>query len=288
MTIVLFTITDVCSGRGRDFDRMMASVADQSAPVPEIRHYVLLQNCDAATLRAYTMRAPATCRMTAVADRLSVSAARNLLFAHAMADGVFRESDVLGFPDDDCWMPDGFLRRLADVFEERRDLGLLACRSDLEPDGADFDARSLERASVPALVRQSSSNTMFVRGCVAARVGHFDPELGLGTPAGGGEDTDYVIRASLQSREAGFIDRALVGHRPSDRASAARYFRGAFIVLAQHARRSPALRREFLRKVLVGGYFILRGRLAPTVYGQALLDGARALRSPPRQRALAS
>ena len=40
-------------------------------------------------------------------------------------------------------------------------------------------------------------------------------------------------------------------------------YRGALIVLARHAGRRPALMFEFLRKLLVGGYFVLRRKLSP-------------------------
>jgi hypothetical protein len=118
---------------------------------------------------------------------------------------------------------------------------------------------------------------MFLRGALVASIGPFDPNLGLGTPAGGGEDTDFAIRAYLRARQSGIVDLALVGHATPDRLSAAKYFHGALVVLSSHALERPALAFEFLRKLLVGVYFIADGKLAPRGYFAALRDGARAL-----------
>ncbi len=243
-----------------------------------VRHHVLLQNCGPAVLARQRGAAPAHRRIEAVEGRLSLSAARNRLMDAAFREEPAGRDDIVGFPDDDCWFPAGFLARVAGVFGSRPALDLVVCRCARAPDPAVFDASDLAPVSARAIVRLSSSNTMFLRGSLPGPVGDFDPGLGLGTPAGGGEDTDYVIRAFLRSREAGFIDRALVGHPEPDRDSAAKYFRGAFIVLARHARSRPALTREFLRKLLVGLYFIGRGQLSPGTYTRALGDGLRAWR----------
>jgi hypothetical protein len=281
MTVLLFTTTDVSGPRGADFERLLASVdASVQAGLP-IRHFVLLQNCNPEALERHRAEAPPYRRVDAVAGRLSLSAARNRMLAAARVEAPAGPDDIVGFPDDDCWLPSGFLARLIEVFRARPMLDLLLCRVALDPNTAQFDARSVVPASASAVVRQSNSNNMFLRGSLLDPVGDFDPALGLGTPAGGGEDTDYVIRVFLRSKEAGLIDRPLVGHPVPDRDSAAKYFRGAFIVLARHARRRPALARELLRKLLVGLYFIAQGRLSVKTYSVALSDGLRAWRMAP-------
>lgn len=278
MTVLLFTTTDLSAHRGADYERLLASVdAGVGAGLP-VRHYVLLQNCGPEALARHRDAAPVHRRIEAVEGRLSLSAARNRLMAAASGEAPIGNGDIVGFPDDDCWFPSGFLTRLQGIFAARPVLDLVVCRCAREPDTTTFDTGDLTPVSARAIVRLSSSNTMFLRGSLPGPVGGFDPALGLGTPAGGGEDTDYVIRAFLRSRETGFVDRALVGHPEPDRDSAAKYFRGAFVVLARHAGSRPALTREFLRKVLVGLYFIGRGKLSPVTYGRALGDGLRAWR----------
>jgi hypothetical protein len=281
VTVLLFTTTDLRAHRGEDYERLLASVDAGAGTGVPIRHYVLLQNCGPDALTRHREAAPIYRRIEAVEGRLSLSAARNRLMAAASREEPAGYSDIVGFPDDDCWFPSGFLARLQCIFAARPALDLVVCRCAREPDTTTFDSSDLTPVSARAIVRLSSSNNIFLRGSLPGSVGGFDPALGLGTPAGGGEDTDYVIRAFLQSRETAFIDRALVGHPEPDRDSAAKYFHGAFIVLARHARSRPALTREFLRKVLVGLYFIGRGKLSPFTYGRALGDGLRAWRGTP-------
>jgi hypothetical protein len=210
---------------------------------------------------------------------MSISNARNRMMAAAVAEAEPRAGDVVGFPDDDCWFPDGFLGRLVALFGQSANLDVLVCRVSLDPNADGFDAASSRPMAVRQAVRVTTSNNMFFRGSLIAAIGRFDPGLGLGTASGGGEDTDYVIRAFLQARDAELIDRPLVGHPVPDRVSAARYFRGALIVLAYHARSRPALTLEYLRKILVGLYFTMSGKISVAGYRHALADGARALRA---------
>jgi hypothetical protein len=185
---------------------------------------------------------------------------------------------VVAFPDDDCWYPDRFLERLTRAFVERDTLDLMICRMSLDPDAAPFAAADIAPASARQVVRISSSNNIFLRGSLLAALGDFDLRLGLGpgTIVTGGEDTDYVIRAYLRARASGLVDRALVGHQPPDQGSAAKYFGGAMLVLARHARSRPALAAECLRKVLVGLYFACRGTLPLSGYADALHRGSHA------------
>ncbi len=275
MTIILLTTTDLGGPRRADFARLVASIAASASLGLRIRSLVLLQNCplDKRALIASTM--PACCRVFAVSNRMSLSAARNHLLDLMIAEEAPSCDDIVGFPDDDCWYPVSFHQRLSQVFASCGTLDLLVCRVSLEPDLDAFDARDVTPITTPQVVRLPNSNSMFLRASLVANVGRFDPTLGLGTPNGGGEDTDFVVRAYLLANAAGIIDRPLVGHPEPDRTTAAKYFRGALIVLARHGRQSPALLRELLRKVLVGLYFVVCGKLrVPTFWG-ALVEGAR-------------
>ncbi|MBV9077398.1 MAG: glycosyltransferase family 2 protein [Methylobacteriaceae bacterium] len=277
MTIHLFTTSDLKQPRWDDLERLLASVAASSRDLA-IRHHLLLQNCDEAGLARLRARAPGCCRLTALPGRVSLSEARNRLLAAAWDEGPPAADDVVGFPDDDCWLPEGWLAEVDRLFTSHERLDVLVCRVSLDPVAPDA-APPLRPAAARDVVRMASSNSMFLRAPLVREIGPFDPELGLGTAAGGGEDTDYVIRAYLAGRETGFIDSPLVGHPPPSRDTAAKYYRGAFLVLARHARRQAALRREFLRKILVGLYFAGRGKLSLRDYGAALREGATAWRA---------
>lgn len=196
--------------------------------------------------------------------------------AQAAAEAEADPSDVVGFPDDDCWFPNGFFENLIALFENYPTLDVFVCRSDNKPNPKGFEAASLTPMATFQAVRMATSNNMFLRGRLLGTIGSFDPELGLGTASGGGEDTDYLIRAYLKARSAGYIDRPLVGHPPPDRKSAAKYFHGALIVLAYHARSHPALAWELFRKILVGCYFTFSGEMSVAAYRRSLVSGARA------------
>ena len=116
---------------------------------------------------------------------------------------------------------------------------------------------------------------MFFRGATVAAVGPFDLAFGLGTTNGGGEDTDYALRALLKARRAVFIDLPLVGHRESDLAGVARYYKGSLAVLSRHALERPDFCFEYLRKLAVGAYLALRSQLTLRGYLASIASSAR-------------
>jgi len=272
MAIHLFTTTDWRGPRRADLVRLLDSVERSRAAGVSVHHHLLLQNCPPETLAAERASLPAQTHVTAIPGRASISAARNQIIAAALAETPFGADDIVAFPDDDCFYADGFLARLEAAFAARPGLDLLLCRVSKDPEDGPDGLRDIAPASAAQIVRLTMSNSMFLRGSLAATLGAFDPTLGLGTPARGGEDTDYAVRALLAGNATGFIDRPLVGHPPADRSAAARYYHGAAIVLARYARRRPALMREYLRKLLVGLVFTLQGRVPARIYVETLRD----------------
>ncbi|MGE0697540.1 MAG: glycosyltransferase family 2 protein [Hyphomicrobiaceae bacterium] len=261
MRLALLTTTDMKSDRAMDFARMIASVAENVPPGVELKHYVLLQRATEAQRSEVARAIPHPATVLSTDGRLSLSAARNQMLARARADGQLEADTIVGFPDDDCWYLPGFLASLVALFETRRDLGLLISRVSLSPVD-DWPADGGERAGGRDVLRRSSSNGMFLRGDVVARIGDFDVTLGLGTPSNSGEDTDYALRGWLASPLTLFVDRPLVGHKEPDLASITKYFGGNMLVASRYAPRSPALFLEYVRKFGVGSYLVLRQRLA--------------------------
>ena len=270
MTLILFSTTDLKGARQAEFGRMLRSLGRNALGAEPVRCHVLLQNCSQEQLAALRAHAPDCCQLTAIAGRCSLSAARNRLIETAVAQEAFGPDDIVGFPDDDCWLPDHLAASLAATFGGLERLDLLICRIAPDPVLAAFGPGEVRPATTRQAVRVATSNSMFIRASTFLRLGRFDETLGVGTPNGGAEDTDFVIRAFLAARQSGFVDRAVVAHATPDRDSAAKYYRGALIVLARHAHRNPALFYEFLRKLLVGGYFTLCGRLRPVALLAAL------------------
>ena len=265
MRLVLFTTSDLGSGREADFIRMVESVG-QDLRDTEIKIFALLQRAGEADRLRYQQLLPSGSVVAAESGRVSLSAARNRLLDIANTYNAVTDDCVVGFPDDDCWYPPGFVHQLVKSFFHDSHLDMLACRVSLKPTAPNSIGPAVAPARAFHVVRRSSSNSMFFRGGLVAALGAFDPTLGLGTPNGSGEDTDYALRGFLRARRAAFIDAALVGHRESDLASVARYFRGSAVVLGRYALRSPGLFFEFTRKLAVGAYLALRSSLSTQEY----------------------
>lgn len=149
-----------------------------------------------------------------IGSRLGLSRARNI--GLSLIDG----EGVVGFPDDDCEYPAGFLRGLLGEFGAR-EVEFLSVR-ETAPDGG-TDTRPLRSGGAINhynVWRACGSNrTFYTIGAVRA-IGDFDDELGLGagTVWEGGEDIDYPARAltkglcgwfspSLHVLHAGSVDR---------------------------------------------------------------------------------
>ena len=124
------------------------------------------------------------------------------------------------------------------------------------------------RARTSELVRNASSNTIFLRGHVITAIGEFDEALGVGTPMGGSEDPDYALRARRVAAKTVYCNAALVGHRDKDSRIRAQYFASSLLVLARHA--TNGTWGEFLRKIAVGAILTIRGELGIRPFIRAL------------------
>ena len=121
-----------------------------------------------------------------------LSRARNVGLEHLAAD-------VVTFPDDDCWYQPDLLQRVTTFFTQHPEhdgLGGLTVDESGRPSAGRPDT---EPSAMTAfnLWRRVTSIALFARHRLIEAVGPFDEALGVGsgTPWGGGEDLDYVIRS---------------------------------------------------------------------------------------------
>ncbi|HWM46405.1 MAG TPA: hypothetical protein VNR11_05760 [Xanthobacteraceae bacterium] len=263
--IVLISTTDTANGRPEVLARMLASLTRELERLPGSRCILalLLQNCPKERLISLQASLPPFVLACATPGRISLSAARNLLFER-IRDEHIEPDTVVGFPDDDCWYPDGALAFIVRQFAEQSPLDLWFCRYAASPSAS--AGAPLRRASVRDVVRNASSNTMFVRGRVLTRMARrddsqFDEALGVGTPNLGGEDLDFALRAHAAARLSFFCDRALIGHRDKLQHLRATYYRGSLMVLARYALQNMDAAAEYARKVAIGLYLVLRREL---------------------------
>jgi len=276
MRLVLCSTSDLSGHRGNELARMIASVTGQAAAadIPTTMLLLLQRGNQQDELHLREMLPPGSTILSS-RERLSLSEARNQLLAVARTQVAPDDDCIVGFPDDDCWYPPGFLAQLTATFSNDTQLDMLICRVSLAP----VVLRVLEPNPARAwqVVRRASSNSMFFRGGILEKLGDFDPGLGLGTHNGSGEDTDYAVRGFLRARKAVFVDLPLVGHRASDLSSVARYFKGSLLVLARHALARPDLCFEYSRKLGVGAWLAVRSRLTLREYCSAIAGSLREL-----------
>lgn len=181
---------------------LLESVIQQDA-CARIRIILVDQNND-TRLSDVVNRFSGTVDILWVGSRLGLSRARNVGLRLLDGDGI------VGFPDDDCKYPEGFLQSLLDVFDARG-ADFVSVR-ELGPDGStDTRAPSKEGHIHRYNVwRACGSNRTFFTTAAVAAIGDFDENLGLGagTAWEGGEDIDYPIRG-LKSGLRGWFTPAL-------------------------------------------------------------------------------
>jgi hypothetical protein len=270
MSIVLISTTDVDSGRSQVLDRMLMSVAQAASKRPglSIVSLLLLQRCQADRVPALGL--PSFVHALSMPDRTSLSAARNILLLQAVSRGLIRPMSVVGFPDDDCWYPSGTLECIADLFVQEPELDLWFTRYSSAPRSMIETHIGSRPASVRDLIRNASSNTLFVRGKVILSGVLFDEGLGVGTPIGGAEDMEFALRARGLCDRAMYLDASVVGHRDKNAELRAKYYAGGLIAIARHARRQGSILVELMRKIAVGGWLALTGELSFTAFFRAL------------------
>jgi hypothetical protein len=209
------------------------------------------------------------------ADALSLSAARNVLLARAASTGLIDSETIVGFPDDDCWYPDGTLDYVTQLFEQHPQLDLWFSRYASNPVTVSGLAPALREAAPRDVIRNASSNTIFVRGRVLTADAAFDETLGVGTPNVGGEDIEFALRAHLLSRESLYLPAPVIGHRDKSPELRPKYYRGGLIALARHARQEPGIGFELARKLAVGVWLVLTLQLPATGFMKAVIAAAR-------------
>jgi hypothetical protein len=270
MDVLLISTTDLQGGRTEVRDRMVKHLVDSETKVSGhgLHLSFLWQNCPADALPQLAAAMPSFAVNIGIPGRVSLSSARNILLRRLTAERAITPDSVVAFPDDDCWYPPGFLEYVMGCFESDPALDFWFCRYSSHPVQSELSASKQIFAKPAQVVRNASSNTIFVRGRVAMSVGEFDEALGVGTPLGGAEDLDYALRAFRVARTVRFVDAPLVGHRDKNSQLRDRYYCSGLVVLARHARYGAM--KPLLRKIAVGCYLMLLRRISLRQFFNAL------------------
>ena len=258
---VLLTTTSGDEGAVANLERMLDGLRAQARSGANFVSLILVQQDEAATeaLRV-RLNPPAHVELVPGGGRMSLSAARNALLTIVAERGLVASDDVVAYPDDDSWYPEGFLSSVQYLFANDPFFDFFFCRYGEQTEECHL-SRLNEAPSTQCVVSNASSNTIFVRGRLANLMGGFDEKLGVGAEHKSGEDLDYALRAYHRAVQRGYLSAQLVGHRDKNPGIRAKYYRGSLLVLSRYAMKSAGAMTALLRKLAVGGMFILTRRL---------------------------
>lgn len=257
--VVLLTTADMHAHRETELVRLVNSVEKfrQQNPNVPVHHVMLLQRCSDASAIASRLGFPDKMDVFGDVAQIPLSKARNIMLNRLFRAPPFPLRDALvAFPDDDAWYPDGTLAHIHSLFDTDAELDLWFCRY-----GSLAECPAAIRELSPSLaqvIARASSNTIALRGAVLRKIRGFDENLGLGTSARSGEDTDFAVRAALNSRKIRHAPLRMIGHRDFDPAIRAKYYGGTLVALGRHKWESLAAFFAFGRKILVGIALVLR------------------------------
>lgn len=262
MKFVLLT-TSVWSQKSSEvLNRLMSSIKTHKEFVTPVCHIVLLQNWPASSLPGLTLATNHSVTFIESPTVISLSSARNLMLKYCVTQNLIASEDIVAFPDDDCWYPHNSLKIIISAFSTDTHLDFLFCKYCEDNHDTVERINTSSLASATDIVRNASSNTLFLKGHLVLKIGGFDLQLGVGTVNNGGEDLDYAIKAYLAAEKSVFSPIFLIGHRNKDNLLRGKYFRGSAIALRRFFISSPGFCYEYLRKLAIGILLVLRKEMS--------------------------
>jgi len=193
--------------RVAEFDRLLCSLEEQSYRDFEV--ILVDQNPDDRLVPV--LRRHARLATQHLRSERGLSRARNAGLRAA-------KGDILAIPDDDCWYPEHLLADVAGWFESHPAFGLLGTglrNAKNKSSGPNLPPASC-RCTKNNVWRCAISPAMFLRCPVAAAVGGFNEDIGVGAHSAyqSGEETDYVLRALEHGFQMWYESSLTVHHPP--------------------------------------------------------------------------
>lgn len=245
-----------------------AEAALHEGEVAELRHLVLLQGSSSEQCAEMRKQLPKWVELISSKAAMSSPVARNAMIQHLLDSEALDRTAIVGFPDDDAWYPKGALACVARHFGDPQ-LQLLLTRYGPAP-----SADGCDKAFCPTLQQALSHGAcagIFVRAGLLTELTGFHELLGLGTELRGGEDTEFVHRAFRRAKHQTIcVPGFLVGHAAADKKKKATYYEGGLTAILAHSHASSAARLALLRKLAVGLWLVVAGRMSIIGYFRSL------------------
>lgn len=275
MKVVLLTTTVWSADSLALLQRLTTSIGQKCNQHLHCHHIMLLQKWPGGTAPDLNPSPHHHIDTLTCPDMISLSEARNRMLAHSSQHQLIGPNDILAFPDDDCWYPENSLSVVASAFTHNSDLEFFFCKYK-STDHLQVDMIAPTKpATATEIVRNASSNTIFLKGSLALKIGGFDRDLGVGAPNNGGEDLDYALKAYLQASLTCFLPLYLIGHRDKDNSLRGKYFRGSALALRRYFHKRSGLIYEYIRKMLIGLVLVARKEM----HARELLIAAKGIKT---------
>jgi hypothetical protein len=181
----------------------------------------------------------------------SLSKARNIL----LAQNPPQASDLVFFPDDDCWLPEDSLN-VAQFWLKQTSFLIGVVDTDL---GEYAKIGQVLQVDLQLALQKAASAALFFRGSTLKGF-LFDEKLGLGSTFRAGEDLDLVLWAMRRGFDGFWTPDLRIGHPKKDRSM--EYFPGSIAALRLNSRRAPLLSLLALRRLVHGILFVVQRKLS--------------------------
>ncbi len=201
-----FSLIVATFGRSLELQHLFESIVAQR--YSELEVIVVDQNLDDRVLRVVDTFM-GRLNLVRIVSLPGATRARNAGLAVATGE-------IIGFPDDDCWYPEGLLVKVA-AFLERNDKwdGVIGHTVDASGQTTLPWKDGAGALSLAMSWRRSVTYVYFLKRAAALAAGGFDESLGpgAGTPWGAGDDNDFMLR-TLKRGARVYFDPGIAVHHP--------------------------------------------------------------------------
>ena len=143
-----------------------------------------------------------------------------LSHARNMAIDLGLQSEIVGFPDDDCWYSPDVLASLSRKFKERLDVDCI-CTNVFDPiKNISYGSRPVNKEQVVGyhnIFTLPVSVGIFIRRSALEKIGtYFRKDMGVGTNIGSGEETELISRLLSNNFKILYVGSISVYHPSYD------------------------------------------------------------------------